>query len=113
MPFLTGKKKRHRDWAYSYNGIYKMARTKNVVRDGMGFFWDARGTVDQESYKLIDEKNIDPALKKEVQQIREILDKYPKAPTSGVMYERYMEEKAEKWESWDKMRERVLKENAK
>lgn len=113
MPFLTGKKKLHRDWAYSYNAEYQMVRTRNVVRDGMGFFWDARGTLDQESYMLIDEENVDPTLKKEVKQIKAILAKYPTAPTSGKMYERYMKEKAGKWELWDKMRERILKENGK
>ncbi|MBA7683684.1 hypothetical protein ES703_92064 [subsurface metagenome] len=85
-----------------------MVRTRNVVRDGLGFYWDARGILDQEQYRLIDEARPDPALRKDIELVKTILKKYPTAPLSGPMYERYMKMKATKRELWDRMREKIL-----
>ena len=113
MPFVSGKTSKHRDWVYSYNAEYQMVRTRNVCRCGMGFYWDTRGVRDQEKYRMIDMNKPDPALRKEIELIKAVLKKYPTAPLSGPMYERYMKAKAGKRELWDKMRERILKENKK
>jgi arylsulfatase A-like enzyme len=111
MPFVSGRASKHRGWVYSYNAEYQMVRTRNVCRDGMGFYWDTRDTRDQEQYKLMDENKPDPALCEEVELITTVLEKYPPAPLSGPMYERYMKAKEGKREFWDKIRERVLREN--
>ncbi len=113
MPFVAGKTRRHRDWIYSYNAEYQMVRTRNVCRDGLGFYWDTRGILDQEQYRLIDEGKVAPDLKQDVEVIKEVLKKYPTAPLCGPMYERYMKEKKGKRELWDKMRERILSQNRK
>jgi len=110
MPFVSGKTSKHRDWVYSYNAEYQMVRTRNVCRDGMGFYWDTRGTRDQEQYKLIDEDKRDPALHSDIELIKTVLENYPPAPLSGPMYERYMKAKEEKRELWDKMRENILRQ---
>jgi arylsulfatase A-like enzyme len=62
IPFLEGKTAMHRNWIYSYNAEYQMVRTRNICRDGMGFYWDTRGILDQEKYQLIDENHADPEL---------------------------------------------------
>ncbi len=111
MPFVSGKTSKHRDWVYSYNAEYQMVRTRNVCRGGMGFYWDTRGVRDQEQYRMIDLNKPDPALRKEIKLIKTVLKKYPTAPLSGPMYERYMKAKAGKRELWDKMRERILREH--
>lgn len=108
MPFLSGKTSKHRDWIYSYNAEHQMARTRDVCRDGMGFYWDTRGIRDQEKYRLIDENEPPAELRNDVALIKTILKKYLRAPQSGTMYDRYMEEKAKQRELWDKMRERIL-----
>jgi len=64
--------------------------------------------VDQEQYRLIDEARPDPALQKDIELVKTILNKYPTAPLSGPMYERYMKSKATKRELWDRMREKIL-----
>jgi len=110
IPFLSGKTDKHRDWVYSYNGEHKMVRTRDVFLDGIGFYWDTRGTLDQEAYKMIEEDTADPALRNDIAAIKSVLEKYPDAPKSGPMYERYMKEKAGKWELWDKMRKNILRQ---
>jgi len=111
MPFVSGKTSIHRDWLYSYNAEYQMVRTRNVCRDGMGFYWDTRGTRDQAQYRLIDEAKPNPALRKDIELIKTILTKYPTAPLSGPMYERYMKAKEGKRERWDKTRKKILSRN--
>jgi len=111
MPFVSGKAPKHRDWIYSYNAEYQIVRTRNVCRDGMGFYWDTRSTRDQEQYRLINENRPDPSLRKDIELIRTILKKYPAAPLSGPMYERYMKAKKGKRELWDKMREKILNQH--
>jgi len=113
VPFLAGKTAKHRDWLYSYNAEYQMVRTRNVVRDGLGFYWDARGILDQEQYRLIDEEKPDLELRKDIEIIKSVLKKYPAAPLSGPMYERYMKSKEGKRELWDKMREKIFSQNRK
>jgi hypothetical protein len=39
-----------------------------------------------------------------------VLSRYPTAPTSGIMFDRYMSEKAGKWALWEKVQTRVRKE---
>jgi len=108
MPFLTGKTAKHRDWIYSYNAEYQMVRTHNVCRDGLGFYWDTRGILDQEKYRLIKDDKTDPELRKDIEIIGKILKKYPAAPLSGPVYERYMKSKEEKRKLWDKMKQKIL-----
>ncbi len=111
IPFVTGLTIQHRDWVYSYNAEFQMVRTRAICRGGMGFYWDTRGTRDQEAYKMINLDGPDPALKRDVDLIKTVLNKYPTAPLSGPMYDRYMKEKAGKRELWDKMRARIMKEH--
>ena len=84
-----------------------------MVRDGLGFFWDARHTLDQEKYGLFEESSADPALSQDIALIKTILAKYPPAPTNGLMFERYLKEKEGKRELWDTMVEKVLKQHGK
>ena len=111
MPFVSGKTAKHRDWLYSYNAEYQMVRTRNVCRDGLGFYWDTRGILDQEKYRLIEKGKADPKLQKDIETIKKVLKKYPTAPLSGPMYERYMKSKEGKRELWDKMKEKVLSQH--
>ena len=113
MPFLQGRRPKHRDWLYSYNAEYQMVRTRNVCRDGLGFYWDTRGILDQEKYRLIEENKAGPELRRDIETIKRVLNKYPTAPLSGPMYERYMREKTGKRELWDKMREKILSQHKK
>ena len=113
MPFLQGRRPKHRDWLYSYNAEYQMVRTRNVCRDGLGFYWDTRGILDQEKYRLIEENKAGPELRRDIETIKRVLNKYPTAPLSGPMYERYMREKTGKRELWDKMREKILSRHKK
>ena len=113
MPFLQGRRPKHRDWLYSYNAEYQMVRTRNVCRDGLGFYWDTRGILDQEKYRLIEENKAGPELRRDIETIKRVLNKYPAAPLSGPMYERYMREKTGKRELWDKMREKILSRHKK
>lgn len=113
MPFLEGKTARHRDWIYSYNAEYRMVRTRNICRDGMGFYWDTKGILDQEEYRLVDENVADPELLIDIKVIKKVLAKYPAAPQTGPMYKRYMKQKEGKRELWDKMKTRILSQPAK
>ncbi len=72
-----------------------------------------RNTLDQEKYRLIEEDKPDPELRKDIEIIKSVLKKYPVAPLSGPMYERYMKSKEGKRELWDKMREKILSQNRK
>ena len=111
VDYLSGKTDKHRDWVYSYNAEYKMVRTRNLLRDGLDMYWDTRGTLDQESYKLISKDAVPKELKDELKVIESVLNKYPSAPTTGPEYERYMKSKAGKRKLWEKMQQRIFKEN--
>jgi len=92
LPYLAGKKNTHRDWIYSYNAEYQMVRTKNVVRDGLGTYWDCRGTNDQEKYRCI--KNPEKSdLIAEIELIDKVIDKHPIPDLDSELYYRYIEYK--------------------
>ena len=111
VPFLSGKADRHREWLYSYNAEYRMVRTRRVVRDGLGLYWDTRGTVDQEAYRRIRKGRAEGELARDIALIERVLEKYPAAPTSGPMYERYLKKKAGKRKRWEAVRKKFLEKN--
>ncbi len=92
VPFLTGKTDKTREWIFSYNGVCRMVRTKTVMRDGIGLYWDIRDQKDQAFYELV-EMDPDPELKKDIELIGKILSSYPPPAQSGPAWDHYRQEK--------------------
>jgi len=110
MPFLSGKTSNFRNWIYSYVAECQMVRTKNVLRDGMGVYWDTRGTVDQEKYKEISQDKPPAALAGEINTIKNVLEKYPSMPMQGPAFERYAEDKKSQRKYWLALKKRIREE---
>ena len=107
VPFLIGEAEHHRDWIYSYNAEYQMVRTRSVVRDGLGMYWDTRGVKEQEDYREIGE-NRDPELRKDIELIERVLKRFPTPDLNTEMFRRYLREKAQSRANWEKLKERIL-----
>lgn len=90
-PFLTGKTDKHRDWIYSNLTIYHMARTKNLICDGEGVFWQVMNIGKGETLKKLD--IVPKTLLEDKEIIESVLKKYPVPSANDPMYVAYLNKK--------------------
>ncbi len=94
-PYLSGKTKTHRRWIYSNLLIHQMVRTKALVRDGKGDFWQTRGSVTEEQWVKVTAFDTEE-LKRHKQLIDSVLKRFPAPSKDDPRYQRYLEKSKDK-----------------